>query len=567
MLRQIWNRKTLTARFVRMLCVTFLPLGILTFAAACLIAYISTNRIYESYDRALVGEMAPLQESLLETERELDAFVLDHLAELTADDGHEELLNYEMIEELGEMQDMGRTQNVVWLYDRSSASLYLKYNYEDYTFEEMESFRNKLISRGYPQGTTGGWQVYYFDRKCFLLRGYSYAGYDIGFMVDMNRFFADMETAEELNADECFVTDGNRIMRIRDGVCSQYREGSWEQLLARGGRYRILLWEGGESLGCSMAMVVPAVTVFQLTAGYLAFLALTVALEALFIYLFWRMVRKEVVLPIQTMNESMDTFAKRSGRNERYRITGIDEDISRDFRQMFENFNEMAAEIEEGRKQQQQIHSMQLDNLKLRMNPHMLMNSLNLIYSMAQMEDYHSIQEFALCMTDYFRYILKETNELVTVREEMDFVKSYLRIQKIRFPNRFNCVYSVAEDAEEGRIPPLLIENFVENAVKYAMVPGKVTEILIHVRRQGKWLYISVTDTGRGIAPEIFTHIQGRRSYVDDMGREHIGIANCRKWIDWYYDGQGGIRITSKPGAGTQVWIEVPYLTEGRKKA
>lgn len=53
---------------------------------------------------------------------------------------------------------------------------------------------------------------------------------------------------------------------------------------------------------------------------------------------------------------------------------------------------------------------------------------------------------------------------------------------------------------------------------------------------------------------------------MDAMGREHIGIANCRKWIEYYYEGKGNIRITSKPGAGTQVWIEVPFFTEERRE-
>ena len=59
---------------------------------------------------------------------------------------------------------------------------------------------------------------------------------------------------------------------------------------------------------------------------------------------------------------------------------------------MFENFNEMAGRGRGGRRREQQVHDMTPDNLKLRMNPHVRMNSLNLIYSMAQIEDYHSIQ-------------------------------------------------------------------------------------------------------------------------------------------------------------------------------
>ena len=100
MIRFGWNKKTLTARFVRVLCVTFLPLGILTFVAACLVVWFSSNQISASYEHSLEGDMIPLQENILETEEELDDFVLDHLAELAMERGHDEALNYEMIEEL-----------------------------------------------------------------------------------------------------------------------------------------------------------------------------------------------------------------------------------------------------------------------------------------------------------------------------------------------------------------------------------------------------------------------------------------------------------------------------------
>lgn len=107
MIRFGWNKKTLTARFVRVLCVTFLPLGILTFVAACLVVWFSSNQISASYEHSLEGDMIPLQENILETEEELDDFVLDHLAELTMERGHDEVLNYEMIDRSGQPYQHG----------------------------------------------------------------------------------------------------------------------------------------------------------------------------------------------------------------------------------------------------------------------------------------------------------------------------------------------------------------------------------------------------------------------------------------------------------------------------
>lgn len=550
-------KKSLIGRFIFMLCATFLPLGILAFAVSCVVVWISAERSYEAYERELEGVFAPLQESLLGVENDLDRFVLEHITELTSVSDHNEVANYKMIKKLGEIHAAQSMDGVVYLFDRKLASIYTRYNYESYLYSEMKDFQDKLLYRGLSQGTTDGWKLYYFDQKCFLRRSYSYEGYDIGFLVDMNRFMEGLELLQELDAAEIYLSDDTKMILLEDGTSSRFRDGTWEELLARKGAYRLLLWEG-EELGCRLAVKIPALTVIQKTLGSLVLLFVILLLEIFFVLLFWRMLKKWVVTPIDRMNEALEFYGKDS--QGQYRITGIDESTAIDFRQMFENFNEMAEEIEEGKIKERQYNHMKLDNLKLRMNPHMLMNSFNLIYGMAQVKDYESIQEFALCLVDYFRYILKETNDLVTVKEEMNFVRNYLRIQKIRFPERFNCVYSMTKEVENALIPPLLIENFVENSIKYAMIPKKITEILINIRREGGWLYISVTDTGRGIKPEVMPDIRDGRKYVDTMGNEHIGIYNCRKWMEYYYHGKGQIRITSTFGAGTQVWIEVPFV-------
>lgn len=552
------NRKnTLTSRFVTVLWVTFIPLGILTFFVACAVVWISAGQMYESYNRSLEGVLSPLDESLLEMETDLDSFVLDHLAELTRLGGHGEAENYEMIQGLGEIQDGRQTEGAAYLFDRNSTALYVDYNYQDYRYEDLESFRSKLLSRGIPQGTGNTWRLYLYGGTCYLVRGYSYAGYYLGFYVDMNRFFGSVELDDEISSREWYIGDGLSILHIRDGMAEDVRGWTKEEIRRQTGNYQYLLYESGR-LGYSISLRLANLVFFRNMAGFLGFLLFTILAEFLFVLMFWKLVRKWVTEPIRVMNRALSSLGE--GSDESYRIRDIPSETAEEFRRMYWNFNRMADEIGKGKERERKLYDMTLDNLKLRMNPHMLMNSLNLIYSMAQIEDYHSIQDFSLCMTEYFRYVLKETREMVTVREEMNFVKSYLGIQKIRFPNRFNCVYSMEPEAEYGLIPPLLIENFVENAVKYALIPGKMTEILINIRKENQWLFISVTDTGRGIAPEVMRCIRSGKNYVDTMGNEHIGIQNCRKWIDYRYQGKGSIRITSSPGEGTQIWIEVPYL-------
>ena len=549
--------RTLSGRFVVILCVTFLPLGVLAVVVASAVVRISAQKVYDAYERELESAFDPLQERLFGVEERLDDFVLAHITELTSKSRNDEVLNYKMIKELETIHAMQQMEGVVYLFDRRRSSIYTKYNYETYTYAEMKAFQDKLLYRGYSEGTSNGWQLYYFDRKCFLRRSYAYEGYDIGFLLDVRQFLEGLERLEEWEAGEVYLNDGDKMMRVKDGECGHYRGGTWEDVLEPKGAYRMLLWEGAE-LGMGVAVKIPAFTLLQKVEGAFVLLLITLGLEIGFIFLFWNMVRKWVAEPIRQMNEALAFYREDSDRH--YRITEIDEGVSVDFRGMYENFNKMAENIEEGKAMERQFHHMCLDNLKLRMNPHMLVNSFNLIYSMAQMKKYEGIQEFSLCLVDYFRYMLKETSSLVRVRDEMEFVHNYMRIQKIRFPERFNYVYDMEAGAQDALIPPLLIESFVENSVKYAMIPKKTTEILVNIRREGEWLFISVTDTGKGIKPEVMKDVRAGRKYVDSRGHEHIGIYNSRKWMEYYYHGRGRVRITSTFGAGTQVWIEVPYM-------
>lgn len=199
----------------------------------------------------------------------------------------------------------------------------------------------------------------------------------------------------------------------------------------------------------------------------------------------------------------------------------------------------------------------QLLSLQLQINPHMLLNSLNTVYSLAQNKKHEEIQTFSLNLSKYFRYSLRNITEFVSIKSEMDFIKSYTKVQKIRFPNRFYVMFDVGEELLEERIPPLIIQNFVENSTKYGLKINEEIEISVVIRKHDNRLRISVCDNGMGIAPEILEKIRQGEPIVDGRGK-HIGIWNCTRRLKSFYGNDVTFTITSELGKGTQVWIEVP---------
>ena len=183
--------------------------------------------------------------------------------------------------------------------------------------------------------------------------------------------------------------------------------------------------------------------------------------------------------PMETMHAALSRFQD----DRSYRIPGQSRVISDDFLHLFDHFNAMAAEVQQSHEKDVKLLETEMDNLRLQVNPHMLLNSYNTIYALAESKNYPVIQDYTLCLVDYFRYVLRRGQQLVTVGQELGFVDNFIRIQRIRFPGRFSYVYQAEEECMNAQIPPLLIENFVENAVKYALEPQEAIEIVVSVRK------------------------------------------------------------------------------------
>ena len=270
--------------------------------------------------------------------------------------------------------------------------------------------------------------------------------------------------------------------------------------------------------------------------------------------------KKDILEPMDTMNKALSAFQE----DQTYRIPPHTWAVSDDFLHLFDHFNAMAAQVQQSHEKDVKLLETEMDNLRLQVNPHMLLNSYNMIYALAESKNYTTIQDYILCLADYFRYVLRKGQQMVTVKQELEFVENFIRIQRIRFPNRFSYVYQADEDCMTALIPPLLIENFVENAIKYALNPKEPIEIVVSVHREeneaGKnSLHIAILDTGSGIRPEILEKLQKKEPYIDEAGQKHIGIYNCLRRVELFYGDEGDIHFSSAVGSGTQVYLIIPF--------
>lgn len=125
----------------------------------------------------------------------------------------------------------------------------------------------------------------------------------------------------------------------------------------------------------------------------------------LIVYL-WKALQVRVVRPLCVLQHAMEQLEE---ENLEYRIVNEDQDETQEFLYLYDAFNRMAQEVKLSREKDSRMYQAQLDNLRLQVNPHMLLNSFNMIYSLAQVKNYACIQEFSLYLV------------LPTMREDFQF--------------------------------------------------------------------------------------------------------------------------------------------------
>lgn len=203
----------------------------------------------------------------------------------------------------------------------------------------------------------------------------------------------------------------------------------------------------------------------------------------------------------------------------------------------------------------------QLDYMKLQIKPHFFLNCLTNIYSMAQMQLYREIEQMALSTSKYFRYIFQNDGDFVKLRDEIEHVRIYLDIQKHRYPDAL--AYRIDEEAPlaDAEIPPLVLQTFVENAVKYAVsrVSQVQIDLEVRLRQEGgeERIAIRITDTGPGFPPDILEDLQNGNP-LDQSAGTHIGIMNTLQRLESLYDGQAAASFSNREDGGACVILSLP---------
>lgn len=211
--------------------------------------------------------------------------------------------------------------------------------------------------------------------------------------------------------------------------------------------------------------------------------------------------------------------------------------------------------------------------LQSQINPHFLYNTLDSIRSEALINDQDEIADMVEALSSFFRYIISQKGELVTLREEIQSIENYFKIQKYRFGDKIDLKIEWGdnyEDIKNYAIPKLVLQPIVENAIYHGLEPkrghGLVTVSMDMTRA---YLIIVISDDGVGMTIEAlkrirqFISLDSLKATGKHKKRGSLALRNVNQRIQLNYGANYGLNLKSMPEMGAEVEITLPLIKTG----
>ncbi len=291
----------------------------------------------------------------------------------------------------------------------------------------------------------------------------------------------------------------------------------------------------------------------QMLPYYYGLIMLILGIAAVFVILGAVLINLSFFGPLEKLEAQMQLVDQ--GRLEPIETDDSRNEISRlktVFNHMIESIRGLISQV---RKEQQIASKNELDLLLSQVNPHFLYNTLDTASALALMGENEECAEMIQAVGKFYRVSLSGGRQVVTVRDELDCVKNYIRILNIRYGDTITVKYSVDDRLLDQQVLKLILQPIVENAIHHGInAKYKKGTICIQAYSDMDNIVFSVTDDGSGISQEKIQDIlQGKAG----TGRSGYGLHSIIERIRLYYGIEEPMTIHSTEGCGTEIQVRV----------
>ncbi|AFH61109.1 sensor histidine kinase [Paenibacillus caseinilyticus] len=281
---------------------------------------------------------------------------------------------------------------------------------------------------------------------------------------------------------------------------------------------------------------------------------------------------KQFVGPIKHMKARMELVSMGNLEVRAQDVSSIYE-----YKVLTHSFNNMVAQLDglmrevsdyKVKEMQLQLRQSQatVRALQNQINPHLLYNTLDIIKSIAYLEEVPLIEKIAHNLADVYRYASKWSDQEVTLKDELDCLVKYLEIVHIRYPKKFESDVKVNAKFLACPMIKLSIQPIVENSVKYAVeAKGGNAAIIVSAYDERQDLIIEIADNGPGIPVDTLSELKknfdNERTNGAAFKDESIGLANVHARLSLRFGNRYGVTAESFPGRGSVVSIRIPFTS------
>lgn len=227
--------------------------------------------------------------------------------------------------------------------------------------------------------------------------------------------------------------------------------------------------------------------------------------------------------------------------------------LSDGFENMVGRLNQL---IDQNRQEQISLRSAELALLQAQINPHFLYNTLDAIVWLIEMEKNEQAVEMVTSLSAFFRSSLSNGQDIITLREEEQQVRSYLEIQQVRYKDILQYEIDIDPSLEKYKIPKLTLQPLVENALYHGIkLKRGQGHILVSGAVDGKDICLTVQDDGAGMTED---RLQQIRQGIEKKQRIGFGVATVHERLQLMFGPSYGLTIDSRLGEGTAVRVRIP---------
>jgi two-component system sensor histidine kinase YesM len=200
----------------------------------------------------------------------------------------------------------------------------------------------------------------------------------------------------------------------------------------------------------------------------------------------------------------------------------------------------------------------EINALQSQINPHFLYNLLESIRMRSVLKKEAETARIIKYVSRMFRRLLMWDDEMITIKEELNYIEEFLEVQKYRFGDKLTYDISVDNAVNGIKIPKMIYQPIVENACKHGLEKTKNGGyVSVSVKLSDNSIICNICDNGVGISAERLRVVNGDL-HGESSGNESIGIKNVYKRLNLIYGDKSQLKIESVEGEGTSVFVSIP---------